>query len=359
MSRSIGQAAGEVRLRVAREVDRRDRRPVVGADDPPAAVDERERLEARRLPERGQPDQHRRPARRQRRDRLLDRRRQPDRLEHEVRPAVARGLADALDRRARVRRDRPGPSAWRPSAPARSIFARLTSTAMIRRAPASTAPITHDSPTPPRPITATVEPAGTSAVLITAPDARRDAAADERRDLGRHAVGHRDHRGRRHDLGRRHRPDREVGEDRRAVGARRGASCRRPARGAATASRSTATGGRAGTRGSAGTGAYQDSATGRPDDGRVEPGADGLDDARALVAQHDRPRALPVAVADVQVGVADARRGHPHEDLARPRVVEAQRLDGVGSPARSMTAAWISRMPVRCLASAAGSAAPR
>ena len=46
---------------------------------------------------------------------------------------------------------------------------RLTSTATIRRAPASTAPMTHDSPTPPSPITATVEPAGTSAVLITAP----------------------------------------------------------------------------------------------------------------------------------------------------------------------------------------------
>ncbi len=64
-------------------------------------------------------------------------------------------------------------SAWTqcvaPSEPARSIFARLTSTAMIRRAPTSWAPITHDSPTPPRPMTATVEPAGTSAVLTTAP----------------------------------------------------------------------------------------------------------------------------------------------------------------------------------------------
>ena len=64
-------------------------------------------------------------------------------------------------------------SAWTqwvaPSVPARSILARLTSTPTIRRAPASTAPITHDSPTPPRPITATVDPAGTSAVLMTAP----------------------------------------------------------------------------------------------------------------------------------------------------------------------------------------------
>ena len=36
-------------------------------------------------------------------------------------------------------------------------------------APARTAPITHDMPTPPRPITATDAPAGTTAVLVTAP----------------------------------------------------------------------------------------------------------------------------------------------------------------------------------------------
>ncbi len=41
--------------------------------------------------------------------------------------------------------------------------------ATIREAPASAAPITHDSPTPPRPMTATLAPAGTSAVLRTAP----------------------------------------------------------------------------------------------------------------------------------------------------------------------------------------------
>ena len=64
-------------------------------------------------------------------------------------------------------------SAWTqcvaPSPPARSIFVRLTSTAMILAAPASTAPITHESPTPPSPRTATVDPAGTSAVFTTAP----------------------------------------------------------------------------------------------------------------------------------------------------------------------------------------------
>ena len=36
-------------------------------------------------------------------------------------------------------------------------------------APASRAPITTDRPTPPRPTTATLDPAGTSAVLVTAP----------------------------------------------------------------------------------------------------------------------------------------------------------------------------------------------
>jgi hypothetical protein len=40
---------------------------------------------------------------------------------------------------------------------------------MICAAPATTAPITHDSPTPPSPITATELPGVTAAVLITAP----------------------------------------------------------------------------------------------------------------------------------------------------------------------------------------------
>ena len=40
---------------------------------------------------------------------------------------------------------------------------------MMRDAPASAAPFTADRPTPPQPMTATVEPAGTRAVLITAP----------------------------------------------------------------------------------------------------------------------------------------------------------------------------------------------
>ena len=219
MSRSTGRRAGEVGLGVAREVDRRDRRPVVRAEDPAPAVDERERLERGRLAEPRQPDEHGGAARRERRDRLLDRRRQPDRLEHEVRPpspaasrtAVAVAPGDAGSART---------PCVAPSARASSSFAGLTSTATIRARAASTAPMTHDSPTPPSPITATLAPAGTSAVLSTAPDAGRDAAADERRHLGRDAVGHRHDRGHRDHLLRRHRADRQVGEHRRAVGAR-------------------------------------------------------------------------------------------------------------------------------------------
>ena len=213
---------------------------------------------------------------------------------------------------------RRGPSASRRATPARSIFARLTSTAMIRRAPASTAPITHDSPTPPRPITATVEPAGTSAVLITAPTPVETpqpisaaTSGGTPSGIGTTAVA-----GTTWAVG--DRPDREVGEHGRPVGAGRGASCRRPARGAATASPSTATGARAGTRGRRRHGAYHDRATGRPTRPGSRPGPTASIDARALVAQHDRPRSLPVAVADVEVGVADARRGHPHQHLARP-----------------------------------------
>ena len=40
---------------------------------------------------------------------------------------------------------------------------------MTRSAPASAAPLTADSPTPPQPITATVEPGSTLAALNTAP----------------------------------------------------------------------------------------------------------------------------------------------------------------------------------------------
>ncbi len=67
-----------------------------------------------------------------------------------------------------------------------------------------------------------------------------------------------------------------------------------------------------------------------PDDPRVEALADGFDDPGALVTHHDRARPLPVPVADVEIGMAHARCRHPHEDLARSRLGESQRLDGHG-----------------------------
>ena len=56
-----------------------------------------------------------------------------------------------------------------PNVRANSSFCGLTSTATIVRAPASTAPCTTFSPTPPTPNTATVLPGGTRAVFVTAP----------------------------------------------------------------------------------------------------------------------------------------------------------------------------------------------
>ena len=56
-----------------------------------------------------------------------------------------------------------------PSSRASSSFDCIVSMAMIRSAPASAAPLTADSPTPPQPITATVAPGSTLAALNTAP----------------------------------------------------------------------------------------------------------------------------------------------------------------------------------------------
>jgi hypothetical protein len=56
-----------------------------------------------------------------------------------------------------------------PSCRASPSLSSERSTATIRRAPTATAPRSELKPTPPRPITATLEPADTFAVLITAP----------------------------------------------------------------------------------------------------------------------------------------------------------------------------------------------
>ena len=67
-------------------------------------------------------------------------------------------------------------SAWRefttwvaPNSRAQSSFRSSTSTAMIVRAPASRAPRTAPSPTPPQPMTATESPRVTAPVLMAAP----------------------------------------------------------------------------------------------------------------------------------------------------------------------------------------------
>jgi hypothetical protein len=54
--------------------------------------------------------------------------------------------------------------------------------------------------------------------------------------------------------------------------------------------------------------------------------ADLLDDARALVAEDDRHRRRERAVADEQVGVADARGHDPHPHLVR---LQARELDAL------------------------------
>ena len=84
----------------------------------------------------------------------------------------------------------------------------------------------------------------------------------------------------------------------------------------------------AGTAGAAAPhGTSHDSATGWPDADRADAVADRLHDARAFVAHDHRRGPRPLAVADVQVGMTDARREQPDADLAGPRVGERQRLD--------------------------------
>ena len=59
-------------------------------------------------------------------------------------------------------------------------------------------------------------------------------------------------------------------------------------------------------------------------DGQLDPLADGLDDACAFVAEQHGQRMAEARVHDVQVGVADAGRLEPHDDLARARLVERE-----------------------------------
>ena len=53
----------------------------------------------------------------------------------------------------------------------------------------------------------------------------------------------------------------------------------------------------------------------------------GLDHARALVAEHHRPRSHPLALDHVQVGAADADRVDAHQRVGRSRPLEIDRAD--------------------------------
>jgi hypothetical protein len=67
----------------------------------------------------------------------------------------------------------------------------------------------------------------------------------------------------------------------------------------------------------------------------IEPdhsGADLLDDAGPLVAEHDRQLGRVDALDDMEVGVADAARRHPYEHLALLRGIEFQLLEDQRPP---------------------------
>ena len=126
ISRSIGSLPCEEPLGVAREVDRRDRGPVVRAEDPAPAVHEREALE-RHASRRTACSRRAPPSRRAAAHAIAwaDRRGQPDRLEHEVRPAVARRLRIAATVARRVGRVREDRVRSRPSSPGERELGRV------------------------------------------------------------------------------------------------------------------------------------------------------------------------------------------------------------------------------------------
>ena len=58
---------------------------------------------------------------------------------------------------------------------------------------------------------------------------------------------------------------------------------------------------------------------------RAHGAADGVNDAGAFMAVHRRIRALVIAVAGMQIGLAQAARHHAHDDFIGARLAE---LDG-------------------------------
>ena len=220
-------------------------------------------------------------------DRELDGRRPADRLEHEVGAAVGQ-VAQRLDgRRSVVRRQQAvGRAEGRVPRPAWPRPGRSRRSARRRRA---TAPITHDSPTPPSPMTATLAPGRHLGGLQDRPDPGRHAAADERRDRRIDAVGEGDRGRLRHDRRAGHRADPAIRQDRppRASAEDRGAvghpvAERRGVRACPWLARHA---------GPAHPARDQPRQRDRlPDGQRADAGPERLDDAGALVAHRDRRR---------------------------------------------------------------------
>ena len=219
-----GDERVEVELAVHVEVDDpRDvalgvDRAVVGAEDALVGLGQRERIEARRLPGRRQPDDHGRAAERQRGDRRLGGLDPPDRVEHEVEAGArsARHGSPALASTVSVA----------PTRIATSSLAGLRSQATIRAACASRAPWMHRQPDAAAADHADRRVRRHARRVAHGADAGRDRAADDRDHVQRHVVADL-HRARaRHDDALR-----ERGDTRGSDGSRRpSARCRRAAR---------------------------------------------------------------------------------------------------------------------------------
>ena len=211
-----------------------------------------------------------------------------------------------------------------PEARASSSAASVTSTATIGYAPAARRPCTMHWPTPPQPNTTARSPGRTRGRVEDGADAGHGRAADQRGDLEIGALGQLDRLRGRHDdvLGearRRHevveilpaRPQARAAVGH-AVEVRADLAQRRRARGAGAAA-------------AARRHPRERDRVAHP--GRQHARADGLDDARALVAEHHRQVVRPDAVHDVQIGAADARGGDAHAHLAGLRLGELDLLD--------------------------------
>ena len=195
----------------------------------------------------------------------------------------------------------------------------------MRSAPASNAPCTALRPTPPQPITTTLLPGSTRAVLVTAPtpviteQPTRHARSSGMSDSNRYRARFRHHR----ILGEAGGAGHVMDVLTVAVQAHGAVVHDEACRFDAVAEHRTS---HDAVMAVAAVGAEVEDhvITGlRPRD----PGADLLHHAGAFVPEHDRQRHRPLALHHVIVGVAHAGRGHAHEHLAVLRVVELQGFD--------------------------------